>query len=81
RELQDFASIAAHDLQEPLRKILAFGDRLNTRNGANLDPDGRDYLERMLSSARRMRKLIDDLLTYSRVTTKAQPYRAVDLNE
>jgi two-component system, LuxR family, sensor kinase FixL len=81
RELQDFASIAAHDLQEPLRKIHAFGDRLQTRFGAVLDNDGRDYLERMLSSARRMRKLIDDLLTYSRVTTKVQPLEPTDLNQ
>lgn len=81
RELQDFASIAAHDLQEPLRKIQAFGDRLTTRFGAALGDDGRDYLERMLSSSRRMRKLIDDLLTYSRVTTKAQPFEPTDLNQ
>ncbi|MDR3608584.1 MAG: ATP-binding protein [Oligoflexia bacterium] len=81
RELQDFASIAAHDLQEPLRKIQAFGDRLKTKFDAQLSDEGRDYLERMLSSARRMRKLIDDLLTYSRVTTKAQPFVATDLNQ
>jgi two-component system, LuxR family, sensor kinase FixL len=81
RELQDFASIAAHDLQEPLRKVLAFGDRLNTRFGSLLGEDGRDYLERMLSSARRMRKLIDDLLTYSRVATQAKPFETTDLNE
>ena len=80
RELQDFASIAAHDLQEPLRKIQAFGDRLKTRFGANLGDDGRNYLERMLSSSRRMRKLIDDLLSYSRVTTKTQPFEPTDLN-
>src|SRR5688500_9810990 len=61
RELQDFASIAAHDLQEPLRKIQAFGDRLSIRFRNELSDEGRDYLERMLSSARRMRKLIDDL--------------------
>ncbi len=79
RELQDFASIAAHDLQEPLRKIQAFGDRLQTRCGNLLEVDGRDYLERMLSSAGRMRKLIDDLLTYSRVTTKGQPFTETNL--
>lgn len=81
RELQDFASIAAHDLQEPLRKIQTFGDRLLTRYGAELSTEPRDYLERMLSSARRMRRLIDDLLTYSRVTTRAQPFVAMDLNQ
>jgi len=80
RELQDFASIAAHDLQEPLRKIQAFGDRLQTRFAAKLPEDGKDYIERMLASAKRMRKLIDDLLTYSRVTTQAKPFEKVDLN-
>lgn len=80
RELQDFASIAAHDLQEPLRKVMAFGDRLNSQCGSILGDDGKDYLERMLSSARRMRKLIDDLLTYSRVTTKTSPFERTDLN-
>lgn len=81
RELQDFASIAAHDLQEPLRKIMAFGDRLSTRFSKELSDEGRDFLERMLSSAGRMRRLIDDLLTYSRVTTQAKPFEATNLNE
>lgn len=79
QELQDFASIAAHDLQEPLRKILTFGDRLAARFAPALGEDGRDYLERMLGSARRMRRLIDDLLTYSRVTTQAKPFVPTDL--
>lgn len=81
RELQDFASIAAHDLQEPLRKILAFGDRLDSRCSKELAEEGRDYLSRMLASAKRMRKLIEDLLTYSRVTTKTLPFQSTDLNE
>ncbi len=81
RELQDFASIAAHDLQEPLRKIQAFGDRLQTRFHSDLPLEGRDFLDRMLVSARRMRTLIDDLLTYSRVTTMAKPFLSTDLNQ
>lgn len=81
RELQDFASVAAHDLQEPLRKIQAFGDRLNTRFADNLPDEAKDYLSRMLSSAGRMRRLIDDLLTYSRVTTQAKPFEPTDLNQ
>ncbi|WP_425617357.1 CHASE3 domain-containing protein [Anatilimnocola sp. NA78] len=81
RELEQFASVASHDLQEPLRKIQAFGDRLQLHCGAQLGERGADYLQRMLSSAGRMRKLIDDLLTYSRVASKAQPFSAVDLNE
>ena len=76
RELQDFASIAAHDLQEPLRKIQAFGDRLKNE----LSVEGLDYLERMLSSAKRMRKLIEDLLTYSQVATQGKPFGPTDLN-
>jgi PAS domain S-box-containing protein len=81
RELQDFASVASHDLQEPLRKIQAFGDRLKTKHGEALGDGGRDYLERMQNAAGRMQTLINDLLTFSRVTTKAQPFVAVDLAE
>jgi PAS domain S-box-containing protein len=80
RELQDFASVASHDLQEPLRKIQAFGDRLKQKCEQQLTDDGRDYLERMLNAAHRMQTLINDLLTFSRVTTKAQPFSRVDLN-
>jgi light-regulated signal transduction histidine kinase (bacteriophytochrome) len=80
RELQDFAFVASHDLQEPLRKILAFGDRLRIKSEGQLSADGKDYLERMLSAASRMQKLIDDLLVFSRVTTKARPFTQVDLN-
>jgi signal transduction histidine kinase len=79
RELQDFASIAAHDLQEPLRKVQAFGDRLKAKCADALGDQGRDYLERMQDAAARMQTLINDLLTYSRVTTKAQPFVQVDL--
>ncbi len=79
RELQDFASIASHDLQEPLRKIEAFGDRLVARCGSELSDSGRVYIERMQDAAGRMRCLINDLLTYSRVTTKARPFAPVDL--
>jgi signal transduction histidine kinase len=81
RELEQFASVASHDLQEPLRKIQAFGDRLELHCKDLLDERGVDYLRRILDSAKRMRKLIDDLLSYARVSTKAQPFSAVDLNE
>lgn len=79
RELEQFASVASHDLQEPLRKIQAFGDRLQVRCSDQLGEQGRDYLARMQSSATRMRSLIDALLTFSRVTTKAQPFVPVNL--
>jgi signal transduction histidine kinase len=77
-ELQDFASVASHDLQEPLRKVQAFSDRLRSRCGATLDDNGRDYLDRVQNAAARMQTLINDLLTYSRVATKAQPFVPTD---
>lgn len=80
RELQDFAFVASHDLQEPLRKVQAFGDRLKSKYGDGLNADGRDYLERMQSAAARMQTLINDLLTFSRVMMKAQPFKPVNLN-
>lgn len=81
RELQDFAFVASHDLQEPLRKIQAFGDRLRTKHESQLNEEARDYLSRMHGAAGRMHTLINDLLTFSRVTTKAQPFAPTDLNE
>jgi signal transduction histidine kinase len=81
RELEGFASVASHDLQEPLRKIIAFGDRLRSRCGDALDDTSRDYLERMENAAGRMQTLINGLLAYARVTTKAQPFVAVDLGQ
>jgi len=78
-ELQQFASVASHDLQEPLRKIQAFGNRLKAICGEALTDQGRDYLERMQNAAQRMQALIDDLLILSRITTRGQPFVSVDL--
>tara|TARA_R110001599_G_scaffold353231_1_gene591121 strand:+ start:205973 stop:207481 length:1509 start_codon:yes stop_codon:yes gene_type:complete len=79
RELEDFAFIASHDLQEPLRKILAFGDRLKARSGDALG-ENVDYLNRMQSAAARMSMLIQDLLEFSRVTAKPKEFEQVSLN-
>jgi two-component system, LuxR family, sensor kinase FixL len=81
KDLQDFAFIASHDLQEPLRKIRAFGEILKDKYGDRLDEEGCNYIERMQSGEERMRKMINELLAYSRVATKAQPFEPVDLDK
>ncbi|MBD3221010.1 GAF domain-containing protein [bacterium] len=78
-ELEQFAYLASHDLREPLRKVQAFGGRLVAMLDDRLDDKSRDYLDRVVSSADRMQRLIDDLLSYSRITTRAQPVEPVDL--
>lgn len=80
-ELQDFASVASHDLQEPLRKVQVFGERLKAKCGEALSEEGKDFLNRLLNATGRMQGLINDLLAYSRVTTKAQPFVPVVLNK
>ncbi len=80
-DLQDFASIASHDLQEPLRKVLAFGDQLQEHCREQLDDLGRDFLGRMQNAALRMSNLINGLLQYSRVSSRAQPFEPVDLQQ
>ena len=81
RELEDFAFVASHDLQEPLRKIRAFGNRISTGYGDALDERGQDFLRRMLNAAERMSMLISDLLSFSRVTTRGKDFEETDLNE
>lgn len=79
-ELAQFAYVASHDLQEPLRKIVAFGDRLAAHSAGALDEQGRDFLARMQKAAERMASLIESLLMLSRVTSRAEEFQAVDLN-
>ncbi len=81
KDLQDFAFVASHDLQEPLRKIRAFGAMLRDQYAERLDEEGRDYIYRMQNAEERMRRMIEELLAYSRVSTKAQPFKPVDLND
>ncbi len=83
RELRDFVRVASHDLQEPLRKVRTFGDRLRSKYSDVLDDRGRDYLQRMERALARMQNLMEDLLALSRVTTtQGKPFEpAVDLKE
>lgn len=78
-ELEQFAYAASHDLQEPLRKIQAFGDRLRVKCQEILPEDGRDYLGRMQIASARMQTLINDLLTFSRIISTTRPFVPVDL--
>jgi signal transduction histidine kinase len=77
--LQQFAYVASHDLQEPLRKIQAFGDLLLNQHADALDVAGRDLLQRMQNAALRMQTLVKDLLDYSRLTTQQVPFQPVSL--
>jgi signal transduction histidine kinase len=78
-ELQEFAFVAAHDLQEPLRKIITFCDMVNTRSAPVLDSTSHDYLDRVISSASHMRQLLRDLLEFSRAAAKPEPFKKIDL--
>jgi signal transduction histidine kinase/predicted transcriptional regulator len=81
KELQDFTYIASHDLREPLRKVSAFGQLLQESLKGKLDEDEEENFAFMIDGATRMQQLVNDLLVYSRVTTKAKPPERVDLNE
>ncbi len=80
-ELQSFSYIASHDLQEPLRKIQTFSDRILEREHELLSVEGKDYFRRMQNAAKRMQELINDLLTYSRTSTDEKLFKPTDLNE
>ncbi len=81
RELEEFAFVASHDLQEPLRKVRAFGDRLRMHLDSRADTESLDYIERMRAAAERMQRLIDDLLAYSRVAKRGHALRRIELND
>lgn len=80
QELQQFAYIASHDLQEPLRKIRAFGERLQSFDG-ELSARGLSFLERMLNASARMQKMIQDLLNYSRLSAQSEHFEPVALEQ
>ncbi|WP_077129395.1 ATP-binding protein [Spirosoma montaniterrae] len=79
--LQQFAYVASHDLQEPLRKIQSFGNLLQIQAGAGLGETARDYITRMQQSAERMSLLIKDLLSYSRLSVQPDQHEPVSLAE
>ncbi len=80
KNLEQFAYVASHDLQEPLRKIRAFGDRLVMKYKDTLEATGQDYIRRMQNAATRMQVLIDDLLRFSRVARNEQDFQEVSLS-
>lgn len=80
RELQQFAHVASHDLQEPLRVLINFAELLEQRHASQLQGDALEFLGFMMDAARRMRQMIADLLEYSRVQTRGEPARVVNMN-
>ena len=82
KELDRFAFMASHDLQEPLRKILTFSDRLASKYKETIDADGKTYISRIQNAAHRMQALIKDILTFSRINEeKDVAFQKSDLNE
>ncbi|MDY6834748.1 MAG: PAS domain S-box protein [Chloroflexota bacterium] len=81
QNLQDFTYVASHDLREPLRKISTFGELLNDSLQGKLEESDRENLDFMIDGAKRMQRMVDDLLMYSRVSTKEASVDRVDLNQ
>ncbi|MDX1629572.1 MAG: ATP-binding protein, partial [Fulvivirga sp.] len=81
KSLEQFAYVASHDLQEPLRKVRTFGDRVTEKYKDKLNEKGVDYLKRMNRAAERMQMLINDLLKYSRVARQPKTFEQIELND
>jgi PAS domain S-box-containing protein len=80
-ELEQFAYMASHDLQEPLRMIGAFAGLLERKIGDTLDEEGKEFFFYLTDGAKRMQELINDLLQFSRISTQVRPFTKTDLNE
>ena len=80
-ELQQFAYVSSHDLQEPLRMVVSYLTLLDKKYKDQLDPKAREYMSHAVEGGERMRALIDDLLTYSRIDSQAKPFAPVNMNK
>ncbi len=80
QQLKEFAHAASHDLQEPLRKIETFGGRLSEKCGDQLDESGARYLDRIFDATGRMRRLVEDLLSFSKITDTTSAFEEIELN-
>ncbi len=81
KELEQFAYVTSHDLREPLRMMTSFSQLLEKRYKEKLDSTGNEYIQFIVDGASRMQKLIDDILVYSRVTTRGQPFESVIMDQ